>query len=86
MIATYDEIFKMPNVLANLMPRCVIMYDPSVRFVRQLEAFHAEHDSKLLVYFVTYENSGEQQVYLNELQKEKVRVQVCMLKLYSDNL
>ena len=47
------------------------MYDPNVRFIREVEVFHASNLSNLIVYFFVYENSAEQQAYLNDLSREK---------------
>uniref|UniRef100_K3WYP1 ERCC4 domain-containing protein n=1 Tax=Globisporangium ultimum (strain ATCC 200006 / CBS 805.95 / DAOM BR144) TaxID=431595 RepID=K3WYP1_GLOUD len=54
------------------MPSCVILYDPDVTFIRELEVFQATQVNLLLdIYFMLYEESAEQQAYLSEIQKEK---------------
>ncbi|KAJ3000988.1 hypothetical protein HDV02_000057 [Globomyces sp. JEL0801] len=60
------------NLLENIKPRWVIMYDPNVAFVRRLEVYKAENPNlKLKVYFLIYDNAVEEQQYLATLRKEK---------------
>lgn len=52
--------------------RYVILYDSSVSFVRQLEVHKAcRPGMPFRVYFMTYEQSTEEQIYLTSLQREK---------------
>lgn len=60
------------QMLEDLRPRFVIMYDPDPAFVRRLEVYRALHpDIQVRVYFVIYENSIEEQNYLSLIRKEK---------------
>lgn len=61
-------------LLRDLMPSCVVLYDPDMAFIRELEVFHATHhdDGQTLeVYFMQYDESAEQQTYLSEIRREK---------------
>lgn len=69
-VATYAEARRSP-ILDDLNPTYVILFDPNVPFIRQLEVFNAENNQELQVYFLVYEESAEQQAYLNELSAEK---------------
>ncbi|GLD98642.1 hypothetical protein PINS_up007359 [Pythium insidiosum] len=74
-LCTYDQAAQLgaTALLRDLQPRCVVMYDPDVAFIRELEVFHARqpHETALDVYFMLYADSAEQQTYLSEIQREK---------------
>lgn len=85
-ICTYEQAeqhgYGAGSLLQDLMPSCVVLYDPDVTFIRELEVFQAttrsgEHSAASLVlppleiYFMLYEESAEQQTYLSEIEKEK---------------
>ena len=64
--------FSFLSLLWSLRPRYVIMYDPEVSFVRQVEVFRAAHPSyPLRVYFLLYDRSVEEQRYLSAVKKEQ---------------
>ncbi|RHY18495.1 hypothetical protein DYB25_004771 [Aphanomyces astaci] len=77
-LCTYAEAEKLPNLLDDLHPSHIVLYDPDVGFIRQLEVFNARnsaHDSRghqhpVQVYFMVYENSAEQQTYLTQVKRE----------------
>jgi DNA excision repair protein ERCC-4 len=60
-------------LLQDILPRCVILYDPDMAFIRELEVFHALQSArkKLEIYFMLYDESAEQQTYLSVIQREK---------------
>ncbi|KAJ1987164.1 DNA repair protein RAD16 [Dimargaris cristalligena] len=59
-------------MLNDLKPHYIIMYDPSPMFVRQIELFKVTHPQiPLRVYFMVYENSVEEQLYLTNVRREK---------------
>ncbi|RHY80617.1 hypothetical protein DYB26_011839, partial [Aphanomyces astaci] len=76
-LCTYAEAEKLPNLLDDLHPSHIVLYDPDVGFIRQLEVFNARnsaHDSRghqhpVQVYFMVYENSAEQQTYLTQVKR-----------------
>lgn len=81
-ICTYEQArlhgYGAAALLQDLMPVCVVLYDPDVTFIRELEVFQATtqqnsqgNASSLEIYFMLYEESAEQQTYLSEIQKEK---------------
>ncbi|KAJ0410113.1 hypothetical protein ATCC90586_001598 [Pythium insidiosum] len=74
-LCTYDQAAQLgaAALLRDLRPRCVVMYDPDVSFIRELEVFHARQpsDAALEVYFMLYADSAEQQTYLSEIRREK---------------
>ncbi|KAF4323265.1 hypothetical protein BBO99_00001545 [Phytophthora kernoviae] len=57
--------------LEDLMPTCIVLYDPDMEFIREVEVFHASHVAPLEIYFMMHEESTEQQAYLGEIQREK---------------
>ncbi|KAJ1972663.1 DNA repair protein RAD16 [Dimargaris verticillata] len=60
------------QLLADLKPSFVVLYDPNPMFIRQLEVFQTTHPGHpLRVYFLVYENSVEEQLYLSAVRKEK---------------
>ncbi|WFD07905.1 DNA repair protein RAD16 [Malassezia vespertilionis] len=58
-------------ILEALCPGYVIMYDPSPRFVRQVEVYRRLHHQSLRVYFMLYTDTLEEQLYLAGLRREK---------------
>ncbi|KAI8987923.1 hypothetical protein BDF20DRAFT_832807 [Mycotypha africana] len=70
-IQCYEEDTN-DQILEDTQPRFVILYDPHPTFIRQLEVYRAAHPSvNIRVYFMLYENSVEEQNYLNLIKKEK---------------
>lgn len=78
-LCTYDQANEHSGegasaLLRDLMPSCVVLYDPDMAFIRELEVFHATHNDdgqSLEVYFMQYDESAEQQAYLSEIKREK---------------
>ncbi|RDD47919.1 DNA repair endonuclease XPF [Trichoplax sp. H2] len=67
-----SDPYSLTRVLTALNPRFVILYDPELVFVRQLEVFKASRPGQQLrVYFTMYSSSAEEQKYLTALRKEK---------------
>uniref|UniRef100_H2Y933 DNA repair endonuclease XPF n=1 Tax=Ciona savignyi TaxID=51511 RepID=H2Y933_CIOSA len=64
--------YVLARALEEIQPRYVILYDCSIHFVRQLEIYKACRPGvPLRVYFLTFQSSAEEQVYLTSLRKEK---------------
>ncbi|KAK0052104.1 DNA repair endonuclease XPF-like isoform X2 [Biomphalaria pfeifferi] len=62
----------MSRTLEEIQPKYVILYDPEISVVRQLEVYKASRPSQQLrVYFMMYKESVEEQRYLTMLRKEK---------------
>ncbi|KAI8369465.1 uncharacterized protein BYT42DRAFT_584566 [Radiomyces spectabilis] len=60
------------QVLQDVSPRFIIMYDPDPAFVRRIEVYRAMHPNvHVQVYFMLYDNSVEEQNYLSLIRKEK---------------
>lgn len=74
-ICTYAQALEQghgaSSLLQDLLPSYVILYDPDMAFIRELEVFHATQKTPLEIYFMMYDESAEQQTYLTEIQKEK---------------
>lgn len=71
-LCSYAQNRLFGSILDDLHPSFVILYDPDVQFIRELEVFNAEHpQKKVQIYFLAYEESAELQTYLSELSKEK---------------
>lgn len=63
MVATRQAAESL-NILQDLEPDFVVLYDPDSAFVRNLEAYQAERPRTrppLTVYFMLYEQSVEEQ-------------------------
>uniref|UniRef100_M4BN67 ERCC4 domain-containing protein n=1 Tax=Hyaloperonospora arabidopsidis (strain Emoy2) TaxID=559515 RepID=M4BN67_HYAAE len=57
--------------LEDITPSYIVLYDPDMAFIREVEVFHASHVAPLEIYFMMYNESTEQQSYLSEIQREK---------------
>jgi DNA excision repair protein ERCC-4 len=72
-IEVYEDLdLTSASLLTNLMPKFIVIYDPEVSFVRQIEIFKSlfsEHP--IQVYFLVYDNSVEEQKYLSLIRREK---------------
>ncbi|XP_052256550.1 DNA repair endonuclease XPF-like [Dreissena polymorpha] len=67
-----SDPFSLVRTLGEVQPTYVVLYDPDMEFVRQLEVYRATHpDRPLRVYFLMYVGSVEEQRYLTSLRKEK---------------
>ncbi|KAG2226446.1 hypothetical protein INT45_000614 [Circinella minor] len=70
-VQTYDNDVD-EELLEDLQPRFIIMYDPNPAFIRRVEVYRAMHpELDVRVYFMIYENSVEEQNYLSLIRKEK---------------
>ncbi|GAA93837.1 uncharacterized protein L969DRAFT_92247 [Mixia osmundae IAM 14324] len=59
-------------MLEELMPKFIIMYEPNLSFVRQIEAYRNSHPGvNIRVYWMTYDTSAEESLYLTEIRAEK---------------
>ncbi|ETL83182.1 hypothetical protein F442_17414 [Phytophthora nicotianae P10297] len=74
-LCTYEQAtehgYGASAFLEDIMPSCIILYDPDMAFIREVEVFHASHNAPLEIYFLMYDESTEQQSYLSEIQREK---------------
>ncbi|KAF1783833.1 DNA repair nuclease, XPF-type/Helicase [Phytophthora cactorum] len=74
-LCTYEQAtehgYGASAFLEDLMPSCIVLYDPDMAFIREVEVFHASHIAPLEIYFLMYDESTEQQSYLSEIQREK---------------
>ncbi|KAF4149743.1 ERCC4 domain [Phytophthora infestans] len=74
-LCTYEQAtehgYGASAFLEDLMPSCIVLYDPDMAFIREVEVFHASHVAPLEIYFLMYDESTEQQSYLSEIQREK---------------
>ncbi|KAI9923079.1 hypothetical protein PsorP6_000256 [Peronosclerospora sorghi] len=74
-LSTYDQAkqhgYGASAFLEDVMPSCIVLYEPDMAFIREIEVFHASHIAPLDVYFMMYHESTEQQSYLSEIQREK---------------
>ncbi|GAB1606690.1 DNA repair endonuclease XPF [Argonauta hians] len=60
------------HTLWEINPHYVILYDSCMKFVRELEVYHATRPHvPLRVYFLIYSDSVEEQQYLTTLRREK---------------
>ena len=60
------------QILEELRPRYIIMYEPDAAFIRRVEVYRSSHsDRNVRVYFMFYGNSVEEQRYLSAVRKEK---------------
>jgi hypothetical protein len=69
-------ILYYPSVSTPAQPQYVVMYDPELAFLRELEVFNASVTTAaapLSVFFLVYDTSLEEQKYLSALTREKVR-------------
>ena len=67
-----SDPYSLLRRLYEFQPTCVILYDATMEFVRQLEVYKASHSATpLRVYFLFYTGSIEEQRYLSTLRSEK---------------
>lgn len=58
--------------LGRIQPTFVVLFDPDVAFIRQLEVYQATHTTRpLRVYILTYKDSVEMRKYDSTLRREK---------------
>nr|XP_045584995.1 DNA repair endonuclease XPF-like isoform X2 [Procambarus clarkii]XP_045585004.1 DNA repair endonuclease XPF-like isoform X2 [Procambarus clarkii] len=63
--------FMMPRLLEEIQPKYVVIYDSDLTFIRQLEVWQANYGERILVYFLVYKGTTEEQVYLTNVKREK---------------
>ncbi|KAL2757845.1 hypothetical protein ACRALDRAFT_2132558 [Sodiomyces alcalophilus JCM 7366] len=60
------------QVLEQVKPRYVVMYEPDAAFIRRVEVYRSSHSSRnVRVYFLYYGGSVEEQRYLATVRREK---------------
>ena len=60
------------QLLEEIRPRYVIMYEPDAAFIRRVEVYRSSHTARpVRVYFLYYGGSVEEQRYLSAVRKEK---------------
>eukprot|EP01105_Mastigella_eilhardi_P025813 TRINITY_DN715_c0_g1_i3.p1 TRINITY_DN715_c0_g1~~TRINITY_DN715_c0_g1_i3.p1 ORF type:complete len:562 (-),score=102.73 TRINITY_DN715_c0_g1_i3:231-1916(-) len=59
------------NLLEEVRPKYIVVYDPDISIIRQIEMYKAENPGiPVRVYFMVYEQSVEQQKYIIALKRE----------------
>ncbi|XP_060605869.1 DNA repair endonuclease XPF-like [Ruditapes philippinarum] len=67
-----SDPYSLVRTLNEVQPTYIVLYDPDMEFVRQIEVYRASTPgSPLRVYFLMYTGSVEEQRYLTTLRKEK---------------
>eukprot|EP01083_Nonionella_stella_P277802 944586_1 len=60
------------SILRQVQPEFIIVYDPNLKLIREIETYTACHpNSRVRVYFLTYEDSVESQRYQTSVQRER---------------
>lgn len=60
------------KLLQEIKPRYIILFDPSVGFIRQIEVYRKMYPTlQVRLYFMLYAESSEEQRYLSSIRKEK---------------
>jgi DNA excision repair protein ERCC-4 len=60
------------QILEEVRPRYIIMYEPDAAFIRRVEVYRSSHkDRNVRVYFMYYGGSVEEQRYLSAVRREK---------------
>ena len=60
------------QLLEEVRPRYVVMYEPDAAFIRRVEVYRSSHtDRQVRVYFMYYGGSVEEQRYLSAVRREK---------------
>mmetsp|Transcript_36237 Transcript_36237/g.57997 ORF Transcript_36237/g.57997 Transcript_36237/m.57997 type:complete len:788 (-) Transcript_36237:48-2411(-) len=60
------------SILQEMSPCHVILYNPEVRIVREVEIYQAQNpETRVKLYFLQYEDSVEEQRYLSDLKREQ---------------
>ncbi|KAJ5241937.1 DNA repair protein [Penicillium citrinum] len=71
MIHPYDGE-KDGQILEEVRPRYIIMYEPDPAFIRRVEVYRSSHAGRnVKVYFIYYGGSVEEQRYLSAVRREK---------------
>ncbi|KAL4098991.1 hypothetical protein QTP88_023494 [Uroleucon formosanum] len=67
------DFLSLPRTLRDLQPKYIVMYDANMTAVRQIEVFqNSDAKLKLVVYFLIFGGSTEEQAYLTTLRREKL--------------
>lgn len=66
-----NDPFKITQLLEDVQPKYIIMYDSDLTFIRQLEVWQARHVDRVRVYVLVYKGTTEEQVYLTNVKREK---------------
>eukprot|EP00939_MAST-03C_sp_MAST-3C-sp1_P004562 g4562.t1 len=77
-LMSYQGRTNIRQILLEMQPAHVVLYDPAVHLIRELEMYNALRskarkgtlDEGLRVYFLMYADSTEEQRYLNSLKRE----------------
>ncbi|KAL2871519.1 ssDNA endodeoxyribonuclease RAD1 [Aspergillus lucknowensis] len=71
MVHTYDGDVD-EQILEEVRPRYIIMYEPDPAFIRRVEVYRSSHLGRnVRVYFLYYGGSVEEQRYLSAVRREK---------------
>jgi DNA excision repair protein ERCC-4 len=71
MIHPYDGEMD-SQILEEVRPRYIIMYEPDPAFIRRVEVYRSSHVGRnVKVYFIYYGGSVEEQRYLSAVRREK---------------
>uniref|UniRef100_A0A834RCI2 DNA repair endonuclease XPF n=1 Tax=Sarcoptes scabiei TaxID=52283 RepID=A0A834RCI2_SARSC len=75
---------NLKNLLTNLRPRYVILYDAEISVIRQIEIYQAlygePNQPEIQVFFLIFDGSAEEQRYLRKLQVEKESFEKLILE------
>ncbi|KAK4314835.1 hypothetical protein Pmani_013905 [Petrolisthes manimaculis] len=70
-VKNVSDPFMMPRLLEEVQPKYIVMYDPDLTFIRQLEVWQACHSERGRVYLLLYKGTTEEQIYLTSVKREK---------------
>lgn len=80
-VSTFSRADEDMECLEEISPKWIILYSPDMGFVRKIEVFSALHpEHAIKVYFMVYDNSIEEQMYLMEIRKEKEAFERIIMK------
>lgn len=69
-IGTYDS--QDSELLSQLIPSYIVLYEPNLEFVRRIEVFQATFkDNQAQTYFMYYRHSYEEELYLKSIRRDK---------------
>ncbi|CAG7728085.1 unnamed protein product [Allacma fusca] len=69
-----EDAFSVNETLLSLKPDVIVIFDPELELVRQIEIHRARMapQQNIRVYFLVFRNSVEEQIYLTSIQREKL--------------
>jgi len=72
-VISHTQFLEKFNLLNDMKPDYIVLYDPDVTVVRTIETYQADNNTKgkLKVYFMLYTGSAEEHRYVGALAKEK---------------